>query len=309
MRKKRFGGMRKKRFGSKYGKTTLSRPITYKFAAPAARAKLVWYSIGAVAPSPGNMATDWSALLIGDDGHITIAHPTLAYMHFGICANDPRDPGQRGYTNSDGAHGVLHTFNNQCNGYDEWMKLYRKSVVTGCKFTVRGVGAVSWGGGGAGAATMNSYPSKLPIGVLSQFSELCPNPGTVAPAADPGNPDNVAALWPAGAMSGIGNPLVKRKEIIPHNIVDDAHNEFRIGISHYKPIKSILGLKTVFGDEGCTGRLNVSPSKVVSANCLIKPFCTDHDGVRCLVLVKATMWVTFSSRRAVAMQAHNAAHL
>lgn len=317
-RKRKFGGMRKKRFGGirkKFGKfnrrTTLTRPVTYKFAAPAARAKLNWYSIGTLS---NVAAADWKEQMVNDDAHVGIANGvTITYMHFGICANDPRDPGQAGITNSDGNHGILKVFNTQCNGYDEWMKLYRKSVVTGCKFTVRGIGAVAENGAtvaelGAGG---NSAPTMLPVAVLSQFSELCPTPGIIGGVNVPvGVPDNVASLWPGGAGSGVGNPLVKRKEVMPY--LPDSHNQkhakIKIGISQYKPIKSVLGLKTVFGDEGCTGRNGVSPTKVVSANCLIQPY-SDHDGVKAICLVKCTMWVTFSSRRAVAMAAHAGGHV
>lgn len=305
--RRRFGGGKRfKRSFTKKRSTPLTKQPSYKFAAPAAKAKVTVYGFA------GNMNA------INDSGQEPFnlanwnADPELMKkrMEFAICANDCKDPfGNRGNFGAGGKYAwvnngpagatrtsVVWDSVSRPVGWSNWMKLYRKCYVTGCRLTV-----YTNLGGRIGEAAGNTYPAAYHGPILM----------AIAPSEvfDDGTTSNrYAEIWGEDYFTATGNPQAATKVIWPKTSTTQADISAINGvISKFASVKKIFGLKSILNDEllSCNSTRSTDATKTGTMNFICGPMMKSSDTQNLMmacgnVCFKVTYWCVFASRRTIA---------
>lgn len=334
------GGFKRKRFPSRggkrfNGKMRMTKPVLYKFAAPTARQKLTW--VGTYSHFSGcgteTQAANWKEPSNWSSGDVT--NRGRDGLFWSIVGNDCKDPADHGHYNQilngaapwNGAatFGQLLDHTHRPFGWDEWMKLYRKCYVTGCKMSVEFHGGVA-----ADNAGSLEYQG-AGVGLTLVASEKAP-------------PANSAAGYQTdivrgGVFGALGNQNMKMKMMRPkRNMMNSTVTEkmyyFNSDLkqevekkdatmipvtrsivnpinridgfnSIYKATKHILGLKTVYGDDNLSCNTDTNTVKRWSLSGFVSPTTSANNAggagfVKGIAIIKVTFWCTFSSRRQVA---------
>lgn len=281
------GAPKRRKFGSKRPfnrRTTLTKPVTYKFAAPVQRAKL-------------NLSFSFSTATDGKD--ISLLDWTvngIAQGAWGVLGNDCKDPLMTGLINTTTAFGRSKSTKSRPTAWDEWMKLYRKCYVTGSKIRISLSGSMA--GHAAGSALVADVPVTIALAAHDSVEDT---------------KSHVPEIFTANPLYAAGNKNMKIKHIWAKSLLTlqkgvtagdtqtysyDPKHLYKAYLSWYKSTKSVFGLKTVFGDEQLSCDMTGSPEKVWCWNWTVTP----PTGGFCKVagLVNITYWCSFASRRAVA---------
>jgi len=273
----------------------MSRPVSYKFAAPTMRTKVTWigtWQANGIGGAVGNNVTGW---------HCTTPQETIKRCvgmltaGGGVVGNDCKDPAHDGYLNSAsaaGAYGTIGVHNVRPLGWTEWMNLYRRCFVTGCKVVIYAQGAQT---GGLTAGYVPETDGTNPPGTQPVMVELCASEQCNAQGAH----DNLLAnIWKSTGQ-GWGNPNAKSKVVTPRYNGGEKQlvGTWNTALSLYKTTKGMLGLKTIFGDENLSCNISTNTVRRWSMNWRV----TGPGAINWATFtIRATYWCTFASRKAVA---------
>lgn len=290
----------------------MTRPMTYKFAAPVQRTKLEWTTM-----FNGN----------GDGKLDEWTNNGTDYAMIGWSGNDCKDPGGNGSINAPVTYtapstyvwskGQLSEHNKRPVAWDEWMKLYRNCYVTGSKCFISCRAAIS------GAADGNTAPTWGGLTFHLAPTDYCEDQYAAgrkteifagAPWSTSGNknqkmkwkltypdaivqPQTATISSASSATAATGWSMTMSR---PFGYVPTRHYA-NCAMSMFKTTKSVFGLKTIFGDEQFMCNTAKNPTKEWSWNFLAQP-ATATDRVKMTGYIKVTYWCTFSSRKAVSQQ-------